>query len=167
VDVTKQRSRSRPSRAALAALLITFAACDPGWGYTVPAGVAVEEDGLRYKLPGPDSTALRVYGSSFVFDLNVVLDITNTGKSLIEIRPGGFTVQNDKGTTIPLPAPAVCKGLTTAPVRLPTGATCSIEVQLKLPPANPHNYRNLTLSLPSLIREGREFGLRVPLVGTM
>jgi hypothetical protein len=164
--MTKQRSGSGPS-IALAALLINLAACDPGWGYTVPAGVAVEEDGLRYKLPGPDSTALRVYGASFVFDLTVELDITNSGKSLIEIRPEGFTVHDDKGTAIPLAAPAVCKGLTTAPVRLTAGATCSIDARLRLPPANPRNYRNLTVSLPGLIREGREFGLTVPLVGTM
>ena len=165
--MTKQGNGLGPSTAALAALLINLAACDPGWGYRVPAGLAVEEDGLRYKLPGPDSTALRVYASSFVFDLNVVLDITNTGKSLIGIRPEGFTVQNDKGTAMPLVAPAVCKGVTTAPVRLAAGATCSIEVQLKLPPANPRNYHNLTVSVPGLIREGREFGLTVSLVGTM
>jgi hypothetical protein len=165
--VTKQRSSSGRCTAALAALLMNLAACDPGWGYTAPAGVAVEEDGLRYKLPGPDSTALRVYGSSFVFDLNVELDITNAGKSVVEIRPGGFTVHTDKGTAIPLVAPPICKGRSAGSVRLTAGATCSIDVQLKLPPANPRNYRTLTVSLPGLNREGREFGLTVLLVGTM
>lgn len=155
-----------PLRVGFAGLLLSLVACDPGWGYTVPEGMAVEEDGLGYKLTGPESTALRVYAASFVFDLDVALDITNTGRSLIEIRPEELAVLDDRGTAFPVVSALGCKALAGKPVKLTAGATCSIRAELKLPPANPRNYRNLTVSLPHVHREGREFAITVHLVGT-
>jgi hypothetical protein len=90
--------------------------------------VAVEEDGLRYKLTGPDSTALRVYAASFVFDLDVVLDITNAGRSLIEIRPEELAVHDDRGTAFPVVSPLGCKGLAGKPVKLTGGPLARSEL---------------------------------------
>jgi hypothetical protein len=139
-------------------------ACDPGWRYMVPGGVPVEENGRRYKLTGPDSTTIRVYGSSFAFDLSVAMDVTNGGLSALHVRPETFAVLRHDGVPIQANATPVCRGLTGTVVNLDPGETCSIDARFRLRPTDPDTYRSLTVTLPGVMRAGREVDISVRLV---
>lgn len=89
--------------------IVFAAACDPGWGYTVPGGKEIHTDVSRYEVAGPDDVTLRARANLFTGSLHTEVWLTNLGTTPVEVRPDGVRVLTRFGMPLPLQRPVKCR----------------------------------------------------------
>ncbi len=140
----------------------SFLPCDPGWHYRVAKAAPVHDDGLRYVLPGPGRTRIRVYASLFTSSLTTEFEVTNEATEVLTITPDELRAYDSQGTSLPRSAHATtarCQGRPReAAVPIGRGETCKISVDWQVRP-DPNILRSVRL-VHSGIARGSNF-LRV------
>jgi hypothetical protein len=89
-------------RWAAIVVLVSVAACDPGWHYKVAGATAVQADGRRFDLPTAHGVALRVYSSVFTVHLQFELDVRNEDGQPLSVDASALHIQDSKGVALPI-----------------------------------------------------------------
>ncbi len=93
------------SRLALFLLGTPCVACsalpgDPGWDYSGANGVAIMEDGKRWKLSPGGETQLVIMASAFAGKIDVELDVENVSGAPLAVDLTSLVVKDAKGRSL-------------------------------------------------------------------
>ena len=142
-----------------------FLPCDPGWSYRAVAATEVRDNGIRYDVPSPSGTKVRVYANLFTSNLMTEIEVTNLVDAPLSIEPAELSLMDAHGAPIAQMFPERvprCEGKLSEPtVRLARGEVCKIHVDWAIQP-DPKTLSSVRIEHRGLARDAGM--VRLPII---
>jgi hypothetical protein len=122
-------------RVGLVVAALALPACDPGWHYEAPGGTSVQDEGLRYDVPGPPGVQVRTYASAFAGSLHAEVTLTSTGGRPLVLQSPRLAAVDARGVSLRelLPVKVTCP-LHADALEIPPGAACTLRGRFQIRP---------------------------------